>query len=207
LTRGVQGHNVVIVLTIDQRGSQRGRDLIDDLIRDLAAILPADALVRPFERTAGDEAQGLLAGPDHAVTAALALVRDGSWSVGLGLGPVQEPIPASVRAAAGPAFVHARDAVSRAKSSPRHVAVSGPDPLTAGDAEALLALLAAIVQRRSRHGWEVADLMATGVTQQAAAKRLGISPQAVSQRLHAALWHEQRRAEPLAARLLRVADS
>lgn len=197
----------MIVLTIDQRGSQRGRDRIDELIRDLAAILPVDALVRPFERTAGDEAQGILAGPDHAVTAGLALVRDGAWSIGLGLGHVREPIPASVRAAAGPAFVQAREAVARAKSSPRHIAVSGPDPLTAGDAEALLALLAAIVQRRSRHGWEVADLMATGLTQQEAAKRLDISPQAVSQRLSAALWHEQRRAEPLAARLLRVADS
>jgi predicted transcriptional regulator len=71
----------------------------------------------------------------------------------------------------------------------------------------LLALLAAIVQRRSRPGWEVADLMATGMTQQEAATRLGISPQAVSQRLHAALWQEQRRAEPVAARLLDAADS
>jgi hypothetical protein len=197
----------VIVITIDQRGSQRGRDLIDALLGDLAALLPAEAVVRPFERTAGDEVQGLLANSSHAVSAALALVRDGSWSVGLGLGTVREPIPESVRAAAGPAFVHARDAVARAKSSPRHVAVSGPDARTSGDAEALLALLAAIIQRRSRHGWEVADLMATGITQQEAAKRLGISPQAVSQRLHAALWHEQQRAEPLAARLLDATDS
>lgn len=194
-------------MTIDQRGSQRGRDLVDDALGELAALLPAAAVVRPFERTAGDEAQGLLADSEHAVAAALALVRDGSWSVGLGLGPVREPIPESVRAATGPAFVHAREAVARAKSSPRRLAVDGPDPQTSGDAEALLALLAAIVQRRSRHGWEVADLMATGVPQQEAAKRLGITPQAVSQRLQAALWQEQRRAEPLAARLLAAADS
>ncbi len=194
-------------MTIDQRGSQRGPDLIDDLLRDLGNIVPATAVVRPFERTAGDEVQGLLVDSRHAVTAALALVRDGAWSVGLGLGPVREPIPASVRAAAGPAFVHARDAVARAKASPRHIAVSGPHPQAAGDAEVLLALLAAIVQRRSRHGWEVVDLMATGMTQQEAAKRLGVSPQAVSQRLQAALWQEQRRAEPLAARLLDTADS
>jgi hypothetical protein len=197
----------VIVMTVDQRGSQRGHDLIDALLSELANALPAAAVVRPFERTAGDEVQGLLARPDHAVSAALNLVRNGSWSVGLGLGPVREPIPASVRAATGPAFVHAREAVLRAKSSPRHVAVCGPHSRAAGDAEALLALLAAIVQRRSRPGWEVADLMATGMTQQEAATRLGISPQAVSQRLHAALWQEQRRAEPVAARLLDAADS
>jgi hypothetical protein len=197
----------MIVITIDQRGSQRGRDLVDGLLSELASRLSAAAVVRPFERTAGDEAQGLVTDPHHAVTVALALVRDGSWSVGLGLGPVREPIPASVRAATGPAFVHARDAVARAKSSPRHIAVCGPDLQAAGDAEALLALLAAIVQRRSRQGWEVADLMASGMTQQEAARRLGVSPQAVSQRLHAALWHEQRRAEPVAARLLDAADS
>ena len=205
--RATQVQGVVIVMTVDQRGSQGGRDLIDDLLSELGALLPAVAMARPFERTAGDEVQGLFAGSGPAVRAALSLVRAGSWSVGLGLGPVHEPIPVSVRAAAGPAFVHARDAVVRAKSSPRHIAVSGPDRQTSGDAEALLALLAAIVQRRSRHGWEVADLMATGMTQQEAAMRLGISPQAVSQRLHAALWHEQRRAEPLAARLLEAANS
>ncbi|HEX6338229.1 MAG TPA: hypothetical protein VFZ85_14805 [Jiangellaceae bacterium] len=197
----------MIVLTVDQRGSQHGRDLIDDLLGELADVLPAAAVVRPFERTAGDEAQGLLSSAAGAVSTALNLVRDGSWSVGLGLGPVREPIPASVRAATGPAFVHAREAVLRAKSSPRHVAVCGPDALAAGDAEALLALLAAIVQRRSRPGWEVADLMATGMTQHQAATHLGISPQAVSQRLHAALWQEQRRAEPVAARLLDAAGS
>lgn len=194
-------------MTVDQRGSQRGQDLIEDMLGRLADALPAAAIVRPFERTAGDELQGLLAGADHAVRTALTLVRDGSWSVGLGLGPVREPIPASVRATTGPAFVHAREAVLRAKSSPRHVAVCGPDSQAAGDAEALLALLAAIVQRRSRLGWEVADLVATGITQQEAAARLGVSPQAVSQRLHAGLWQEQRRAEPVAARLLEAADS
>ncbi|HEX5994202.1 MAG TPA: hypothetical protein VFY84_03565 [Jiangellales bacterium] len=194
-------------MTVDQRGSQRGEDLIEDLLGRLADALPAAAIVRPFERTAGDELQGLLAGADHAVRTALNLVRDGSWSVGLGLGPVREPIPVSVRSATGPAFVHAREAVLRAKSSPRHVAICGPDSQAAGDAEALLALLAAIVQRRSRLGWEVADLVATGITQQEAAARLGVSPQAVSQRLHTGLWQEQRRAEPVAARLLEAADS
>jgi hypothetical protein len=197
----------VIVMTVDQRGSRRGRDLIDELLTGLAELLPSAALARPFERTAGDEVQGLIEGPEHAVTAALALVREGRWSIGLGLGAVRQPLPASVRAAAGPAFVYARAAVARAKSSPRHVAVAGPDPQTSGDADSLLALLAAIVQRRSRLGWEVADLMASGMTQQAAARQLGISPQAVSQRLQAGLWHEQQRAEPVLARLIAAAES
>ena len=134
------------------------------------------------------------------------LVPAGEWYVGIGLGSVREPLPASVRAATGPAFVHAREAVERAKVVPARLAVVGPDRLSAENADALLALLAAVVQRRSQQGWEVVDLIAAGLTQRDAAQRLRISPQAVSQRLRAALWNEERRVRPIAARLLAEAD-
>lgn len=197
----------MFVITIDQRASRMDVDRIDNLIRHLHSGSPPYQLVRPFERTAGDELQGLLHHADDAIRIALDLVRDGHWVVGIGLGPVNKPIPESVRAASGEAFVRARDAVGRAKSSSRRVAVSGPDEVAAGDVEAVLALLAAVVQRRSRHGWEVVDLMTTGLTQQEAADRLGITAQAVSQRLQAALWRDELRARPVAGRLLRRADS
>lgn len=196
----------MLAVTVDQRDSRHDVDRIDDLLERIHQKESLPSLVRPFERTAGDELQGLLVAYDDAVRLALDLVRDGHWNVGVGLGAVNQPIPESVRAASGPAFVHARDAVARAKASPRRVAVTGPDSASAGDAEALLALLAAIVQRRSRPGWEVVDLMTTGMTQQDAAKVLGISAQAVSQRLQAALWREERQARPLLARLLQEAD-
>jgi len=66
-------------------------------------------------------------------------------------------------------------------------------------------LLAAIVQRRSRAGWEVADLLARGRTQREAAERLEISEQAVSQRVASAMINEERRARPVAARLIDAA--
>jgi DNA-binding CsgD family transcriptional regulator len=197
----------MFVVTVDQRASRSDVDRIDELIGRLHDSRPPYRMVRPFERTAGDELQGLLNDSDDVVRFTLELIRDGHWVVGIGLGPVAEPIPDSVRAASGPAFISARAAVGRAKSSPRRVAVSGPDELAAGDAEAVLALLAAIVQRRSRNGWEVVDLMTTGLTQQEVADRLGISAQAVSQRLQAALWREEDRVRPAAARLLRRADA
>jgi DNA-directed RNA polymerase specialized sigma24 family protein len=197
----------MLVVTVDQRDSRHDIDRIDGLLDHIDGGRSLPSLVRPFERTAGDEVQGLLAGHDDVCRLALDLVRDGHWNVGIGLGSVNEPIPASVRAAAGEAFVHARDAVVRAKASPRCVAVTGPDASLAGDAEALLALLAAIVQRRSQAGWEVVDLVAAGMTQQEAAKILGISAQAVSQRLQAALWRDEERARPVAGRLLREADA
>jgi hypothetical protein len=197
----------VLVITVDQRSSRLDVDRIDDLISRLHGADTGYRLVRPFERTAGDELQGMLEDADDVVRIVLDLVRDGHWNVGVGVGPVNQPVPTSVRAASGPAFVAARDAVGRAKSSPRRVAVTGPDDGTAGDAEAVLVLLAAIVQRRSRAGWEVVDLVVAGLTQQDAAKRLGISAQAVSQRLQAALWREENHARPVAGRLLRRADS
>ena len=193
----------VIVLTVDQRGSRRVGDKVDEVL----AQLTGERLVRGFERTAGDEVQALLDDYDQAVRLVLELAREDRWNIGVGLGAVIQPIPASVRAANGPAFHHARDAVERAKSAARGVAVTGPKSAEAGDAEALLGLLAAVVQRRSAEGWEVVDLMDGERTQREVAQRLAITPQAVSQRVRAALWNEERRARPLAARLLKEADA
>jgi hypothetical protein len=193
----------MLVLTIDQRGSRRLGDKVDEVL----AKLTGERLVRGFERTAGDEVQALLDDYDQAVRLVLELAREDRWNIGVGLGAVIQPIPKSVRAANGPAFHHARDAVERAKSAARGVAVTGPKRAEAGDAEALLGLLAAVVQRRSAEGWEVVDLMDGERTQREVAQRLGITPQAVSQRVRAALWNEERRARPLAARLLKEADA
>jgi len=194
----------MLVLTIDQRHSRRG----DDLVAELLTRLNRDEapLTRRFERTAGDEGQGIVADSDYAVDLVLGLVRSADWSVGIGLGEVREPLPDSVRAASGAAFENARVAVQKAKSSPRHLRVVGPDPAAAEEADALLSLLAAVVQRRTSEGWEVVELLAQGHTQRHIAARLGISSQAVSQRVRVALWAEESRTRPLAARLLRAAD-
>lgn len=191
----------MFVMTVDQRHSRRGPDLVDEL---LLGFEGDGRLLRPFERTAGDEAQAVLADADVVVDLTLDLVRDGRWRVGIGTGPVTEPLPASTRAGGGPAFIHARDAVTRAKQSPAQVAVTGPDA-AAARAEAVLGLLAAVVQRRSGPGWQAVDLMRTGLTQAETAARLQVSPQAVSDRLRAALFAQEEAARPVAAHLLRAA--
>jgi len=61
------------------------------------------------------------------------------------------------------------------------------------------------VRRRSAAGWEVADLLTDGVTQREVASRLGISTQAVSQRVASAMIDEERRVRPVAAVLLNSA--
>ena len=204
----------MIVLTVDQRGSRRVGDRVDALLASLAEITPptGGAIVRRFERTVGDEVQAVLDDADIAVDIALRLLRTEGWSVGVGLGPVDEPLPASARAGSGAAFVHARSAVERAKTRTRPVpiAVDGVSPERAAEAEAVLTLLGAVTIRRSAAGWAVIDALAEGgdaATQEEVARRLGISQQAVSQRLRAAMWAEERAARPVAARLLREGEA
>jgi hypothetical protein len=194
------------VLTVDQRHSRRGRDEVDDLLARLAASVPPGALVRPFERTAGDEVQAVLRDPTQVVAIALDLVRRGNWSVGIGVGPVNEPLPASTRAGSGPAFERARQAVERAKSHPSHVVVVAGDPAAARAAQTVIDLLGSLVQRRSDAGWEAVDLRATGLTQSEVADRLGVTKQAVSQRLLTATWEPEVAGRELAAQLLAAAE-
>lgn len=187
------------VLTVDQRGSRRSPDRVADVLRRLGASVPA---VLAFERTAGDEFQGVLDDPDVVVDVVLQLLREGTWSVGVGAGPVQTPLPASTRAAAGPAFLGARRAVDAAKQRSAHVAVRGAEAVDAEDAQAVLSALAVVVERRSPQAWEAIGLVAGGRTQAEAAASLGISRQAVGQRLAAGLWELERELRPTAARLL-----
>jgi hypothetical protein len=187
------------VLTVDQRRSRRAQDRVPEL---LIVLEGRAGLLRPFERTAGDEVQGVLHDADQVVDLVLALTRSGHWSIGVGLGPVDEPLPASTRAGRGPAFSYARDAVDAAKRRPQHLAVAGPLAQACADVDAVLTLLAAVVQRRSPHGWQAADLMARGISVTEAARRLGVTRQAVGQRLSAGWWQQEQQARPAAARLV-----
>lgn len=188
----------IAILTVDQRGSQSGPDLVPDVLD----VLNSPALgptARPFERTAGDEVQGVLANGAATVARIALLLRSGSWNIGLGLGPVEEPLPASTRAGRGEAFVLARQAVTRAKQHPSHVSVVGADHYRADQIETVAWLWAGVLTRRSVRGWEVADLLKTGISHAEAAHRLGISQSAVSQRAQAAGLVEADRAARLLA--------
>lgn len=187
------------VLTIDQRASRRGPDRVAAVLERLNGSVPA---VLAFERTAGDEFQGVLADPVTVVDTVLQLVRLGGWSIGVGAGPVETPLPRSTRAATGPAFLSARRAVDAAKQRPARVAVRGAVAADAADAQAVLTALAVVVERRSPQAWEAIELVGSHGTQAQAALDLGISRQAVGQRLAAGLWDLECDLRPTAARLL-----
>jgi hypothetical protein len=189
---------------VDQRHSRRTADRVEALLRDLAARAPE--LARPFERTAGDEVQAVVARPEVVVDLALMLVRDRAWSVGIGVGSVDEPLPASTRAGSGPAFNLARAAVTAAKTRSTGLAVAGADEAAARRAQTALDLVAALLQRRTDRGVEAAALARQGLTQLEVARRLGVTKQAVSQRLQAADWHLEAPGRDLSTYLLSEAD-
>jgi hypothetical protein len=199
----------MFVVTADQHASTRVGDRVESLLRTLAPWTErwADAIALPIERTVGDEIQIVLTTPEAALDLGLTLAREGNWSVGIGVGPADGPLGASARVSSGPAFVAARVAVERAKlkSEPVPIVIAGVHDDAAEAATAVVQLLAAVVRRRSRAGWEVADLLTEGVTQRDVAARLAISQQAVSQRVASAMIDEERRARPVAVRLITAA--
>lgn len=191
----------MLVITADQRESRTREDLVPAALRDVARIARG-RLTLAADRNAGDEIQAATDDGATALAIALHLIRSKDWSVGIGAGAVQSPLPAEIRAARGPAFIHARAAVDRAKSSAWHLAISGDDAQAAEDAEALVRVLLEVRGRRSTLGWEVADLLAGGLTQKEIAHRLAISETAVSLRAKAAGLRAEEAAIPALARVL-----
>ncbi len=197
----------VVVLTVDQDGSRAGTDQVPAALEALAGI-PS---LLPFERTVGDELQGVLDDPAALVRALEWLLRAGAWNVGIGVGAIETPLPDHARAGRGPAYLAAREAVTAAKGSPWHVrAVAGDDEKGGREdrvraLESAVWLWAALLGRRTPRGWEVSDLVDQGLTYDETASRLYISQSAVSQRAAAAGIAEGRRARELVEFLTRTA--
>ncbi|HEV7166813.1 MAG TPA: MarR family transcriptional regulator [Micrococcaceae bacterium] len=198
-------------MTMDQRGSRKDQDRVPgllELLRDVPVVLA-------FERSVGDEVQGVLSDAGVVVDVVLKVLRLGGWYIGIGAGAVQEPLPRSPREASGPAFVAARQAVERAKKMGERVPVSvRADPASGGAmergaaAEAVLSLLGRLVRNRTEAEWRVLDLLRPGARGQQVevASRLGISPQAVSKAVFRSGWQEEQGGRAAATILLELAD-
>ncbi|MGA4668371.1 SatD family protein [Propionibacteriaceae bacterium Y1923] len=180
------------VVNIDQRRSRHSPDLVPSLLESLADL----AVALPAERTVGDEVQVLTRTSATLTDILEVTARSDDWRVGIGFGPVETPLPPSVRQARGPAFVAAREAVEAAHSSPSNLAMRAPDDVGAADyagnrvasAGTIAGLLHHVWSRRTREGWDVVDQLREHGTGRAAAEAMGISPSAVSQRLRTAGW-------------------
>lgn len=197
----------MFVIIADQIDSRHDDDRVADALSALQERY-GDRLALPPERTAGDELQLLTADADTVLDAALQLLREEHWRVGIGLGPVRAPLPESVREARGPAFVAARGAIETAERRATRCALRSPeiDDERAADLGALIDLLLTQRARWSEQGWELHDLLEEGDTQADAAERIGISPQAASKRARAAGLRLDADARGALARLLADLD-
>lgn len=192
----------------DQISSREATDAVPKALASLADL----EVELPFERTAGDEIQALIAHPQTVVECITTLTRLADWRIGIGVGTVQQPLPSSTRAARGPAYFAARDAVAAARRQPTDFALRLPDTVSgpgyrelddlAQDAETAIWLWRGLLGRRSQEGWELMDLLDAGLSNAEAARKLNITPSAVSQRLAVAARDEGHRGAALATRLL-----
>jgi hypothetical protein len=219
------------VLTIDQKGSTGGKDRVPGLLAELHRMSTAGR----FERSVGDEVQGVVEKPSEVVEIALHCLRSGQWYVGIGVGAVNLPLPASPREGSGAAFVAARYAVEKAKSAAGHVPLSvvsgglrrggaappeaGPGIMACANAEAVLRLIGRLVQDRTEAQWKVVDALrelqsdestrrggsARDGSQKLAAAQLGITEQSVSRAVLRSGWQEEWAARPAAEMLLALA--
>lgn len=202
----------MFVLTVDQRGSRTGPDMVPQTLDRLAEILTEDMTpIAGFDRTAGDEIQGVLESTEAVYAVIRLLLRDAAWYVGIGHGPVDQPIPGRAAEGGGPAYWAAREAVNVAKtkraSSPVAF-VSHNASEQATDLNGMLQLLGFVFVGRSRAAWQAIDLVTTswgtdsGRTQKQAAQVLGISPAAVSDRLRNAGLNQELEVQPVILRML-----
>lgn len=172
---------MTIVLVLDQRNSST----TNDRVTSVSAVLNrryTRQFTLPFVRTAGDEMQAVLRAPTALGSLLGAVVDDGGWWIGVGLGEVTK-LGESSRESAGSAFKAARLAIDAAKhdqGSPGPVAVRGePEPIAAW-LQAALGALAFIIESRTHRQREVLAVVRECGSHQMAARRLGVTQQAVS---------------------------
>jgi hypothetical protein len=174
-----------VVVTIDERRSRRaGGSRAGELARKLNEDSDVPTLL-PFEVTVGDELQGVLEYPVYVVPALRVIARDAGWWVGIGIGRI-DVWGESARVSTGIAFVQARRAVDRAKKNPWGVAVEGAGYERVDDLDRAIALWITLLEMRSKRGWETVDMRLRGLSEPEIASQLGITQQAVNQRLRAA---------------------
>lgn len=157
---------------------------------DLRTRFDGDYPLAPDTADSGN-VRALTPSPRAALETVLHLARARQWRVGLGIGAVRTPLPATMRDASGPGVVAAHDALGAAARRASRCAIRGEGTSPVEPLGPLLDLLLAHRERWSKQGWQLHDLLEAGRTaaggrQADAAQALGITPQAVSKRARAA---------------------
>ncbi|WP_301924582.1 MarR family transcriptional regulator [Corynebacterium glaucum] len=174
----------------------RGRDKRRaDVVARSAEALATLPGVSPFEMVSVEDIRTDVDSPEAALNLVMALLSDGNWAIGLGI--TQN----------GRGVYAASDAVGTRPAQVK-VGVDTRHPGTAAeDIAAVFALLGHVLHKRTLEGREATSLVRSGMNQNEAARELGISKQAMSQRLQAAGWQAEQSGWKLALHLITRAEA
>ena len=167
----------------------RGREVRRaDIVERSAAALSTLPGAGEFKVLGVEDIRARMDNPQAACDVAMALLADGNWAIGLAISDsgVEEAATEAVGNRPGIVSVSSREYSS--------------------DIEAVFLLLAHLLSKRSQEGREATSLVRSGMTQVEAAEILGITKQAMSQRLQAAGWVAENSGWRLANNLIRWAD-
>ncbi|HHY48055.1 MAG TPA: hypothetical protein GX506_12240 [Firmicutes bacterium] len=188
---------IFAVITCDLRRSREitPRQPVQDAIKRALERINAEyatIIVSGFSFTLGDEWQGLIKEPRLAYELVWAMRRylpGIRIYAGIGLGEISTAV-APVQEMDGPAFHRAREAVELAKSQQRGVAFVSGDPEGDPVVNSLLRLIEGTWNRATQRQVQVVLSYEQTRNMSMTAERLGITKQAVSKILKAAMWDE-----------------
>ena len=179
----------------------RGRDTRRaQLVKRSAEALSTLDGVGSFDVVGVEDIRAHVDGAEAACMLIMALLSDGDWAIGLGI--------TAESSAVSPAVYAATEAVGNRPGTVSVVVEAGSaDATGADDIAAAFALLSHVLAKRTLEGREATSLVRSGLNQNEAAEELGISKQAMSQRLQAAGWQAEQAGWQLAVNLINRAAS
>lgn len=137
----------------------------------------------------------------------MALLADGSWAISIGVSSsaAKKTATEGLKPAARPGQVYATVEPTVAAGTGSKAAKEKAKKNSANIVSAF-ALLSFVLGKRTAEGREATSLVRSGLNQNEAAEELGISKQAMSQRLQAAGWAAEGAGWQLAVNLIAAAD-
>lgn len=174
------------------RGREKARATVVERSAEALSSLPG---VAGFEVLGVEDIRSKVADAEAALNLIMALLSDGNWAIGLGIADGSDSAPsdasATATAAVGTRAGQVRVIVDRQNATTE-----------AADIAATFALMAHVLHKRTYEGREATSLVRRGMNQNEAAATLGISKQAMSQRLQAAGWPAEQAGWQLALNLI-----
>ena len=175
------------------RGREKARATAVERSAEALSSLPG---VAGFEVLGVEDIRSKVADAEAALNLIMALLSDGNWAIGLGIADGSDNSAPSDASATATAAVGTRAGQVR-------VIVDRQDATTeAADIAATFALMSHVLHKRTYEGREATSLVRRGMNQNEAATTLGISKQAMSQRLQAAGWPAEQAGWQLALNLI-----